>query len=274
MDKDVMDHMDLKTKEKQLEKLLAGYGTLLVAFSGGVDSTLLLAMARKVLNKKVVAATVASPLQPRREIQAAIDTVKELNVDHSLLKTETITPQELIQNDRNRCYICKKHLSEKLLDIARGRGIGVVAHGANLDDLDDFRPGFRAAREAGLAAPLMDAGFTKADIRTLSKKMGLKTWNKPAMACLATRIPYGTPLTLEALAKVDRAETAVLSAGFSTCRVRCHGNSARIELLPAELERMLEKPCRNDIVAMLRAIGFLHVAVDLEGYGPGRMNRS
>ena len=266
--------MDLRTKKGRLEKMLTGYGRLLVAFSGGVDSTLLLAVARKVLKNNVVAVTAASPFQSRREIQAAVDMAENLEVKHLLLKSESIAPPELIENTRNRCYICKKHLGEKLLDIAQELGIDTIAHGANLDDLDDFRPGFQAARETGMAAPLMDAGFTKADIRALSKEMGLKTWDKPAMACLATRIPYDTPITLEALSKVDRAETTILSAGFSTCRVRCHGYCARIELLPAELDRMLEKTCRDNIVSKLREIGFLHVAIDLEGYGQGRMNRS
>ena len=269
-----MKPLDLSTKKVRLEKILAGYSTLLVAFSGGVDSTLLLAVARRVLGKKVVAATFASPLQPQREIQAAIDMAEKLSVAHSLLKTETVGPRELVSNTRNRCYICKKNIAEKLLDVAHESGIDTIAHGANMDDRDDFRPGFQAAREAGMVAPLMDAGFTKADIRALSKEMGLETWNKPAMACLATRIPYDTPITLDTLHKIDRAETAVLSAGFSTCRVRCHGDCARIELLPGELDRMLEKSCRDNIVGMLRGIGFLHVAIDLEGYGQGKMNRS
>ena len=266
--------MNLKEKKARLEKILAGYDTLIVAFSGGVDSTLLLAVAGKVLNKRVVAVTFASPFQPRREIQTAIDMAKTLDVTHSVLRTETIDPRELIANTRDRCYVCKKQLGEKLLAIARKLNIGTIAHGANLDDLDDFRPGFKAAQEIGMAAPLIDAGFTKTDVRALSKEMGLDTWDKPAMACLATRIPYDTPITLEALDKIDRAETVILEAGFSTCRVRYHGNCARIELLPAELERMLDKSCRESIAGMLRDIGFLYVAIDLEGYSQGKMNRA
>jgi uncharacterized protein len=270
----IMPHMDLARKKKRLEKILGGYDSLLVAFSGGVDSTFLLAVARNVLKEKVIAVTSASPFQPRREIQAAVEMAKQLGVPHSLLKTEAITAPELIANTRNRCYICKKHLGEKLRDVANKMGIDTIAHGANLDDTNDFRPGFQAAQETGMVAPLLDAGLTKADIRALSKEMGLETWNKPAMACLATRIPYDTPITMDVLDKIDRAETAVLAEGFSNCRVRCHGNCARIELLPTELERMLEKSCRDNIVRILREIGFLHIAIDLEGYGQGRMNRT
>lgn len=264
---------DLQKKKAALEKNLAGFDSLLVAFSGGVDSTLLLAVARKVLNNRVVAVTFAAPMHSERETQAAIRLAGILGATHRLLRSEVISPPELARNTRERCYYCKKFLGEQLRKIAHEMKIDTIAHGANLDDLNDFRPGFRAAREAGMIAPLMDAGFTKADVRELSREMGLSTWKKPAMACLATRIPYDTPLTPVTLEKVEQAENIVLELGFTTCRVRCHENTARIEIEPDELDRMLEKSCREKIVSRLREIGFLHVSLDLEGYGQGKMNR-
>lgn len=264
---------DIRKKETALEKILAGFDSLLIAFSGGVDSTLLLAVAKRVLKDRVIAVTSTSPFHSEREIRAAVQLAETLGATHRLLRSEVISSPELARNTPERCYFCKKALGEQLREIAEGLKIGAIAHGANLDDMDDFRPGFRAARETGMIAPLMDAGFTKADIRELSREMGLSTWNKPAMACLATRIPYNTPLTLETLKKVEQAENVILDMGFSTCRVRCHETAARIELAPDELGRMLEKSCREKVVSRLREIGFLHVALDLEGYGQGKMNR-
>jgi len=266
-------HRDIKLKITALEKILAGHGSLLVAFSGGVDSTLLLALAKKVLGDRVIAVTFASPIHPRRETDAAVQLAGLLGVTHKLVESDIISPRELVANSRDRCYHCKKALGEKLREIADEMEIVAVAHGANLDDLDDFRPGFRAARETGMTAPLLDAGFTKADIRILSREMGLSIWDKPALACLATRVPYDTPLTGDLLDRIEDAENAVLDMGFSTCRVRCHENMARIELEPAEIGRMLDAQCREKIVQSLQRIGFLHIALDLEGYGQGKMNR-
>lgn len=264
---------NIRRKKETLEKNLAGLDSLLVALSGGVDSSMLLAVAKHVLKNRVVAATFAAPFHSERETQAAIRLAGTLGAKHRLLRSDSISPAELAENTRERCYHCKKFLGEQLRSVAEELGIDNIAHGANLDDLDDFRPGFRAARETGMIAPLIDAGFTKSDIRKLSKEMGLSTWDKPALACLATRIPYGTPLTSKDLRKIEQAENAVLDMGFSSCRVRCQGDTARIELEPKELDRMLEKSVREKIVSMLRGIGFFHVALDLEGYRQGKMNR-
>jgi uncharacterized protein len=265
---------NIEKKKSALEKILSSFETLIIAFSGGVDSTLLLAVAQKVMGGRVVAVTFDSPVHPKREIESAVRMAEVLGVTHKLLESDTISPPELAANSRDRCYYCKKELGESLRKIADELDIAVIAHGANLDDLNDFRPGQKAAREMGLIAPLMDAGLTKAEIRTLSKEMGLPTWNKPALACLATRIPYGTPITTETLEKIEQAENIILDLGFSTCRVRCHENTARLELDSAELNRMLEPTYRKKIVTSLRKLGFLYVALDLEGYGQGKMNRN
>ncbi len=264
----------LERKTAALEALLAGYGSLLVAFSGGVDSSLLLAMARKVLSRRVLAVTYASPLFPEEEITGACQTVRTMGVRHRLVTADALAPPALADNGPERCYVCKRHLCGLLVAIAAEEGMAVVAHGANVDDLADFRPGFRAVREAGVAAPLIRAGFTKEDVRTLSRRMGLDTWNKPAQACLASRVPYGTPLTVTVLGMVARAEKAVMEAGMTACRVRYHGDVARIEVPAEEIPRLLAPSVAQGVVRALRQIGFLHVAVDLEGYAPGRMNRA
>ena len=196
-----------------------------------------------------------------------------LGVSHRIIKTQNLGPKELTLNSKDRCYLCKKQIGEALLTIANECNIKTIAHGANLDDAHDYRPGARSAEEMGWIAPLVKAGLNKADIRALSKEMGLPTWNKPAMACLATRIPYGSPITKEALDMVDRAEAVLLSLGFTTCRVRHHGDVARVEVPPDEFARFAEENIRNDIVRKFRDIGFLHISLDLEGYVQGRMNR-
>jgi uncharacterized protein len=181
--------------------------------------------------------------------------------------------KEFIVNRSDRCYHCKKALSKKLLAVAEEQGMAHVAHGANMDDLDDFRPGFKAAQEAGMIAPLMEAGLGKDEIRFLSKEMGLDQWDKPAMACLASRIPYGQPITVQALEMVDRAEEFMRNAGFAEVRVRHHGSVARIEVAPHRMKELQEEPVRKDLVQAFRKLGFEHIALDLEGYEQGKMNR-
>jgi uncharacterized protein len=181
---------------------------------------------------------------------------------------------EFVANPSNRCYVCKRHVMAEVVRIAAEMGIAHVAHGVNVDDLGDFRPGLKAAEEMGLRAPLVEAGLTKADIRTLSRRMGLTTWNKPSMACLASRIPYGTVITPENLRMVEDAEDFFHGLGFAGCRVRHHGAVARIELTQRDFKKALAAPTRTAIVRRLRAIGFRYVAVDLEGYVMGSLNRA
>ena len=269
-----MNKNHLAEKRDRLLSILKGYDSLLVAYSGGVDSSFLLAMAHEVLNKNLLAVTSASPLHPEREIREAIDFAKSLGVEHMVIQSREMQRADFISNTKERCYLCKKYLIEELLKISNHRKIQHVAHGANIDDLSDYRPGFAAAQEMGIKAPLVDAGLTKNDIRRLSKQMNLTTWNKPPMACLATRIPYGTPITIKDLKMIEQAEQVLTNIGFSGCRVRVHDKVARIEVDAGDIERIIDRKTRSLIVEKLRKIGFVHVAVDLEGYCQGSMNRA
>jgi uncharacterized protein len=268
-----MNKNHLAEKRDRLLSILKGYGSLLVAYSGGVDSSFLLAMAHEALNKNLLAVTSTSPLHPEWETREAIDFAKVLGVEHLIIQSKEMHRADFISNTKERCYLCKKYLMEELLKISNHREIQHVAHGANFDDLSDYRPGFAAASEMQIKAPLVDAGLTKKDIRRLSKQMNLTTWNKPQMACLATRIPYGTPITIKDLNRVAQAEQILYSLGFRGCRVRVHGNVARIEVDTLDIEKIIDRNIRSVIVEKLRTIGFSHVAVDLEGYRSGSMNR-
>ncbi len=268
-----MNQQGTAAKKKRLRDFLGGLDSLLVAFSGGIDSAYLLAEAQQVLGKKVVAATADSPIHPHRELEEAVQFARNIGVDHVVFSSEEMGLEEFLINSSDRCYHCKRALSKKLLSIAGERGMSRVAHGANMDDLGDFRPGFKAAKEAGMIAPLMEAGLVKSEIRFLAKEMGLVQWSKPAMACLASRIPYGTPITALSLDMVDRAETFLRDAGFEEVRVRHHGSVARIEVAPHRIKEIEQDPLRNDLITTFRKIGFEHIALDLEGYEQGKMNR-
>ncbi|MBW1724220.1 MAG: ATP-dependent sacrificial sulfur transferase LarE [Deltaproteobacteria bacterium] len=268
-----MNKNPLTIKRDHLFSILKEYGSLVIAYSGGVDSSFLLAVANEALKKNLVAVTARSPVHPEWERQSATAFVRQLGVEHIIVQSREMSRLEFRSNTKDRCYFCKKYLCEDLLKIAGDRGIDHVAHGANVDDFDDFRPGFTAASEMGITAPLVDAGLTKNDIRRLSKQMNLNTWNKPSMACLATRIPYGIPITLKDLKMVEQGEQVLWGYGFTGCRVRKHGNVARIEVDTGDVQRFLDQEMRSAIVEKLRKIGFLHVAVDLEGYRQGSMNR-
>ena len=265
---------NIQNNKEKLISMLKKYNNLIVAFSGGVDSTFLLQMANEVIEGNVVAVTAQSPLHPERETEFTKKFAKRLGIKHIIMQSREMSRPDFVANTKDRCYACKKLLAEDLLKLASDMGIKHVAHGANMDDLDDFRPGFKAAGEMGIIAPLMDAGMTKKDIRMLSKEMDLVTWDKPSMACLASRIPYGTPITDEALKKIDRAEQFVLSLGFISCRVRYHNEVARIEVSPGDFKRLFDDKTRIAIISKFKNIGFLYISMDLEGYIQGSMNRS
>jgi uncharacterized protein len=269
-----MRNWDLAQKRKRLVAILAGYDSLAVAFSGGVDSTFLLVMARKVIGLRVVAITAHSPLHPKRETAAAVSLAQSLGVRHILLPSSEMAMAEFTANPPDRCYICKKNVMGQVLEAAGRVGIGRVGHGVHQDDLSDYRPGLKAAVELGLAAPLLEAGLNQAGIRELSRRMKLPTWKKPSMACLASRIPYGNPITVQALGMVEAAEDFLRDSGLVHCRVRHHGAVARIEVARGGGARLLREPIRSRVLERLREIGFAHVAVDIEGYTTGSLNRS
>ena len=261
-------------KLKKLREILGTYPNLLVAFSGGVDSTLLLAVAREVLGDRVEAVTSVSPVHPRREGASAEELAAGIGVLHHRIVTTELSLPQFSENPENRCYICKKHLFERIWALADERGIHAVAHGANTDDLSDFRPGFKAAQEAGVKAPLLEAEMGKEDIRAIARSMALPNWNRPAGACLATRIPYGVPLTGELLALVEQAESILHQAGIDAGRVRVHDRVARIEVGTEHFERIACGPLRRTLIDGFRDLGFDHVTLDLEGYRTGSMNRA
>lgn len=246
---------------------------MVIAFSGGVDSTFLLAVAHEVLGDKVLAVTATSAIRPDRETREAGEFAQMQRIRHLIIKSSEMENPDFISNGPDRCYHCKKHLAGRLLEIAHAEGMSCTVHGENADDLQDYRPGLRAARESGMVAPLADVGLSKEEIRFLAREMGLAVWDKPAAPCLATRIPYGSAITSEKLRMVEEAEGFLLEQGFGSLRVRHHGSVARLEVSPGELDRFLDEAVRFTVTERLRQIGFEHAALDLEGYKTGKMNR-
>ncbi len=264
----------LKNKKTQLVSMLTAFDRLAVALSGGVDSALLLAEAHAVLGNRLIAVTARSPLHPDREVADAATIAADLGVTHLIVDTREVDRVDFLANTPERCYICKKTVFGQLLALTGKKGFPHLAHGANADDLGDYRPGLKAARELGVAAPLMDAGFTKEDIRQCARERGLFVWDKPAMACIATRFPYGTPITPAKVEQIKQSEQVLSMAGLVGCRVRHHGDVARIEVPVDQLATLVAEPLRRRVVGQLREIGFLYVSADLEGYVSGSMNRA
>jgi len=265
---------DLERKESALYGGLAELPSLIVAYSGGVDSAYLAYAATRVLGEKVLCITADSASYPERHRQMAIRLALEFGFQHETIRTDEMSRPEYRANPANRCYFCKHELYTHLTAIARERGVPVVADGSNADDRGDYRPGRQAAREFGVISPLDAADLTKAEIRELSHRAGLPTWDEPASACLSSRIPYFSEVTDEKLRTIEAAEAALRELGFRICRVRHHDTIARLELGQDEIARAMDPEMAAVIDRALRALGYAHVTVDLRGYRLGSLNEA
>ncbi len=259
-------------KYNALIKYLKEKQKIAVAFSGGVDSAFLLAASKEAIGDKVLAVTVKTSYIPDFEIEDAKAFVNALNIRHKIIKLPI--PPEIIQNPPDRCYLCKTKIFTSIKEIAAAEGISIVADGSNKDDLSDYRPGMKALRELDVISPLLECGITKQEIRKYSQDLNLPTWDKPALACLLTRIPYNTTIDIESLKRIAHAENYIRSEGLALVRVRDHGNIARIETSPDEMRRLLLTGIHEKIVRNLKNIGYEYITLDLEGYRTGSFNET
>ena len=264
----------MSNKEDALKEILADLGSAVVAYSGGVDSTYLAVLAHEVLGERSLSVTAVSPSLAEREREEAVELAQRFGLKHRLLETHEMDNPLYMANNASRCFFCKEELFIQLSQLASNEGYSWVIDGFNFDDLKDFRPGHKAGEKYGIRSPLFEAQLTKEEIRAYSHQRGLPTWDKPAMACLSSRIPYGTPVDIEVLKRIDAAETFLHDRGFRQLRVRHHDTIARIEVSPEDLLRLAEPQLRAAVVQKLRELGYLYVTLDLAGYRMGSLNEA
>jgi len=262
----------MNNKLELLKQIIKNHGSMAVAYSGGVDSTFLAKVAYDVLGEKAVAITVKAGMVPEREIKDSIELAEQIGINQYFLELDAGEVEVFKTNPKDRCYHCKKHIFMNIKEKAREFGIECVADGSNLDDMGDYRPGMKAIKELNVASPLKEAGLTKDEIREYSKELGLGTWDKPAFACLATRFPYDVEITKEKLKTIEQAEDYLLELGFRQFRVRCHGDVARIEVVPEDRVKFFDVVFMDKVSKRFKEFGFVFVALDLEGYKMGNMN--